>query len=175
MKGRPRKPTAVLEATGAFRKNPQRAAARANEPKPNGPIGKPPAYFDAAHKKVWKELVGESQRGVLTKADRKHLELTTRLTCRMRVVPGRMTKALNFLGDALITLGMDKAEVAEFKTDIRKTLGCSAQELSLLSTCLQRMGMTPADRSKVYGEPEEKPVDPFDKVLEALTTQKRVQ
>ena len=154
--GRPRKPTQVLIDKGAFEHDPARGLARANEPKPSGAIGKAPAYFDAMHKAVWAEFVHEAPRGVLTNADRKQLELAVRLTCRMRIVPGRMTRALNFLGKALLTLGMNSLEVQEFKEDMRKTVGCSAQELSLLSTCLRSMGLTPSDRSKVSVEPEKK-------------------
>jgi len=175
MGGRPRTPTQVLEDKGAFAKDPQRRASRKDEPKPNGPIGAPPDYFDDNHREVWQELVDEAPRGVLAKSDRKQLELTTRLTCKMRVVPGRMHKALRFLGDALLNLGMNEKDVEDFKEDMRKMVGCSSQDLSLLASCLTKMGMTPADRSKVHGESEEKPADPFDTVIAALTSPKRVQ
>jgi hypothetical protein len=47
MAGRPPKPTEYLELTGAFRKNPARRKARADEPKPPSPsVGPPPAKFD---------------------------------------------------------------------------------------------------------------------------------
>lgn len=172
--GRPRTPTAVLEAKGAFRKDPQRAATRKNEPKPDGVIGNPPDYFDETHKEIWWELIGEAPKGVLTKADRKQLELTVRLTAKMRAIPYRMHKALRFLGEALIGLGMDENDVNEFKEDLRKMVGCSSQDLSLLAGCLTRMGMTPADRSKVSVEPEEE-ADPFDQIAEKLGASKRLQ
>ena len=156
MAGRPRKPTAVLEDTGAFKHDPKRGLARANEPKPVGPVGEPPAYFDASHREVWDEYIAEAPRGVLTTADRKQLELAVRLTCRMRIAPGKMTKALNFLSKVLLSLGMPEEDVTDFKEAMRATVGCSAQELSLLHSCLQRMALTPSDRSKVTVEPEKK-------------------
>lgn len=158
--GRPRTPTAVLEAKGAFGKNPQRGVVRAHEPRTNGPIGAPPSYFDAFHKAAWKELVDESPKGVLAKSDRKHLELTVRLLCKMRAAPGRMPKWLRFLGEACERLGMPERDREEMQEAIRSGLGCSAQELGLLATSLTRIGMTPADRSKVHGEDEEEH-DPF--------------
>ena len=174
MGGRPRTSTAELEARGSFEAHPERRAERANEPVPDGPVGLPPRYFDKMHRRVWREFVQESPRGVLTIADRKQLELAVRLTCRMRVVPGRMNRALNFLGKALETLGMDPQQVVDFKEDMRKTLGCSAQELSLLSQCLRSMGLTPSDRSKVIVvEPELKPLAKSVISLRALLANSR--
>ena len=116
--GRPRKPTAVLELTGAFQKDPQRR--RDHEPKPQGPIGDPPADFDDVLMVLWRELLGMVPAGVLAVADRWLLELTCRT---MRQVKQ---------GYAL------------------------AAEKNLLLSCLSRMGLTPADRSRI-AVPQEKP------------------
>lgn len=43
--GRPRKPTAQHELNGSFDKHPERKAERALEPKPDGPLGPPPDCF----------------------------------------------------------------------------------------------------------------------------------
>lgn len=168
MRGRPRKPTGELEAKGAFDKNPQRKAARVNEPKSNGPVGEPPEYFDDNHRKIWFELIEECPKGVLHKSDRKHLELATRLTAKMRIVPGRMQKWLRSLGEMLISMGMEEDKVDWLKEDFRAALGCSSQELSLLAATLTRMGMTPADRSKVQVEPEKPADDPFAAIAKTL-------
>jgi hypothetical protein len=166
--GRIRKTSQELKDKGAFDKDPKRGVARKNEPKPDGPIGRPPSYFDASHRSIWREIVDECPRGVLTRADRKLLELAVRLTSKMRTIPGRMPKWLEFLGDALLDLGLDEGEIVRMKDTIRSSIGCSSQELTLLTNCLTRMGMTPADRSRVQVDPE-KVDDPFDDVLEALT------
>lgn len=83
---RVRKPTSVLQFTGAFAKNPQRAESRKHEPKPTGGIGEPPSRLTDDQKKIWFELVGESLPGVLSNADRQILELTVRAVEMIRVV-----------------------------------------------------------------------------------------
>jgi phage terminase small subunit len=166
--GRIRKTSQELKDKGAFDKDPKRGVARKHEPQPDGPIGQPPYYFDASHRAIWREIVGECPRGVLTRADRKVLELACRLTSKMRIIPGRMPTWLTFLGDALLDLGLDEREILRMKEAIHSSIGCSSQELTLLTNCLTRMGMTPADRSRVQVEPE-KENNPFDDVLEALT------
>lgn len=170
--GRPRKPTAVLRDKGAFAKDPKRGLARENEPKANGPIGNPPDYFDQTHQSVWHEFVDEAPRGVLTKADRKLLELAVRLTCKMRFEPCRMAKWIRFLGKALEQLGMPEDDVDEMNEAFETALGCTAQEASLLANCLQRMGLTPSDRSKVTVEPE-KPESRFAGLVSALASAPR--
>jgi hypothetical protein len=153
---RPRKPTKELERKGAFKKDPQRLASRENEPEPNGEVGAPPAYFDDEHAAIWAELVAESHEGVLCKADRKLLELTVRLTRKMRVIPGRAQKWINSLAKLLEATGAETYEIEQLKNDLRAAVGCSAQELSLLASCLTRMGLTPADRSRVHADHKKK-------------------
>src|ERR1700744_4488376 len=91
--GRPRKSKAELELSGSFAKHPERKGARANEPKPDGPLGPPPKCFDpdgylgAKHIEIWHELVSQAPPGVLTSADRAHLELACRLYYRIRSNP----------------------------------------------------------------------------------------
>lgn len=109
--GRPRKPTAILELTGAFRKDPQRK--RDHEPQPKGPIGDPPVDFDDVLIMLWQDLIRMVPAGVLTISDRWLAELACRT---MRAVKE---------GSAL------------------------AAEKNLLLACLSRMGLTPADRSKI--------------------------
>lgn len=64
-----RKPTAILEASGAFRKNPKRRADRENEPKPAGPLGNPPDWLNDKERECWREILEEVPPGVLTKSD----------------------------------------------------------------------------------------------------------
>jgi hypothetical protein len=47
MAGRPRKPTKLLEITGALRKNPARGRAREGEPQPAGDLGDPPERWQS--------------------------------------------------------------------------------------------------------------------------------
>lgn len=56
MAGRPRKPTAVLELSGAFDKNPKRRAARADEPVVTEPLGLPPSHLTQDEAKRWADI-----------------------------------------------------------------------------------------------------------------------
>jgi len=80
--GRPRTPSAILEAKGAFAHSPHRGLKRENEPTTDKPIGKPPANLSKAEKKVWKTLVEESIPGVLMESDRLHFALLVRLATK---------------------------------------------------------------------------------------------
>lgn len=79
---RPRKPTAVLELKGAFKKDPNRKTARAGEPIISEEIGPPPAQLGAAEKALWRELAGYGTW--LTAGDRLLLEIACRLMVLFR-------------------------------------------------------------------------------------------
>lgn len=131
---RPRKPTSVLELNGSLRSHPERARARKNEPKPTGPLGNPPESLSAAEKSVWFELESLAPPNVLTNADRWTVELACRLMATVR------------------------------EDGIGGKHGLSVGELSQLIQCLIRMGMTPADRSKIGISKDNAPKNPFAEV-----------
>ena len=81
---RPRKSTATLEASGAFKHNPDRRRTVDTEPTSSEPIGDAPSCLTEAQKECWNEIVANAQNGVLTKADRVAVELTARLMAKMR-------------------------------------------------------------------------------------------
>ena len=80
-----RVPTSVLALRGAFDKDPKRGRERANEPKPQGPLGAPPEDFlrdtpeMKKHLAAWFELIDIAPPGVLTKSDRQHVKRTAQL------------------------------------------------------------------------------------------------
>ncbi len=76
--GRPRKPTATLEASGAFIKDPQRR--RPAEPIPSGELGAPPISLDREEVAMWHEMAGILPPGVAKNSDRPTFEL---LVCLM--------------------------------------------------------------------------------------------
>ena len=93
MRGRPPKPTKVLELSGAFAKNPQRKRLRAWEVMPDGELGAPPQIWidKASHSQeslellcIWYELVEQAPAGILTSADRLFVELACRLMYKIR-------------------------------------------------------------------------------------------
>lgn len=113
---RPRKSTAEHERSGSFEKHPERKAARANEPKPDGPLGTPPACFDPNSYTgekllaIWHELVLQAPPGVLTSADRAHLELACRLYHRVRSNPNAKVGDYNRLAELLGKMGMNPSD-----------------------------------------------------------------
>lgn len=69
-RGRPRKPTAVLELSGAFKKDPKRKQARKQEPKAKGKIGPYPGSMKkSTEKDAYDLIVSLAPEGVLTEAD----------------------------------------------------------------------------------------------------------
>ena len=84
--GRPRTPTSILELRGGFKNRPSRR--RDNEPKPTGDIGDPPKRLKTKDlKAAWREIVDICPPGVLTNADRLHLEIICYLLTEFRENP----------------------------------------------------------------------------------------
>jgi len=79
---RTRLPSAVLELRGSFKKHPERARARAGEPKPLNLLGQPPGRLDPKVKAVWKEMRGEGFW--LTSADAFMVEVAAGLMAQHR-------------------------------------------------------------------------------------------
>lgn len=113
---RPRTPTNVLELRGAYKKNPQRADERENEPEPKAGIGEAPEWMCSDEKKAWDYIVGIAPIGVLGDSDRAYLEIAAELLALKRRV------------------GVEKVE---------------ASKLNRLETMLSKLGLNPADRSRV--------------------------
>lgn len=122
--GRPKKPTAVLAFTGAFKHNPQRAAARINEVQPSGPLGSAPAHFTPELILIWEEYKAKSLPGVLSNADEFQLELLCRLTyydrelCRTSKGRKVDVKVATAISQALRQLGMTSSSRSDVKADV---------------------------------------------------------
>ena len=91
---RPRKSKNVLEASGAFVKNPKRGKDREHEPTCNAPLGSAPDYFNVEQIKVWKEIEDICPYGVLFNADRLGVEALTMLIYDFRAAPQKFTAAM---------------------------------------------------------------------------------
>lgn len=81
-----RKPTSVLEASGAFDANPKRR--RANEPDTGRGIGPAPETLSENVRVVWDEIVGNCAAGVFQSSDRTMMEMLARLIAEFRENPG---------------------------------------------------------------------------------------
>lgn len=79
--GRHRKPSNVLDAAGAFKKNPNRSRS---DPKTKGEIGRAPAYLSKTEQKAWRDIVKQAPHGVLTGSDRIMVETAARYLAEAR-------------------------------------------------------------------------------------------
>jgi hypothetical protein len=106
---KPRTPSAVLEARGAFAHNPDRKRedfeAGVFDPAP-------PTYFKAHQKAAWNEIVGVLPATVLQATDRMAVELAARLIAQFRKLPDdEVTSAqVAQIRTALAVLGMTPAD-----------------------------------------------------------------
>lgn len=106
---RPRKPTNVLEFTGAFKKNPARGRERANEPKPTAAADSTaPDWMNETEVKCWDWIRIRCAPGVLANSDEGALELAAEL--RALVITRKADSKDRTLLKALYTeLGMTPA------------------------------------------------------------------
>ncbi len=99
--GRPRTATAVLEARGAYKKNPQRLAEREDEPSGVGPIGNAPETLTDEAIVIWGELKKVLPKGVATGSDRMAFALLCDLAAQSRagvLEPKLLTQYIKLLG-----------------------------------------------------------------------------
>ena len=80
----PRKPTAILDAEGAFIRHPERSRESEPETSDKKPLGDAPAYLSEFQKEVWAQLSAQMLPGVCFESDRTSFELLVRLVCKMR-------------------------------------------------------------------------------------------
>jgi hypothetical protein len=143
---RPLTPTAVLEQNGAYEHDPQRRAARENEPVPSGPLGLAPERFTPFQRAAWIELEEIALPGVLANSDRVIVEMYCQLVARLR-------------GE---------------RDDEGYARPLKAAEFTLLLTILGRFGMTPSDRARLKGIPAANPKKARNR-YEAMAADSNVQ
>ena len=105
----PRKPTAVHELSGAFKHNPARRRARANEPVPDGPLVEPPDHLPPRVAYFWKFIVSVSSKRVLGTSDTIAVEVAARFMAEVNNPKTSSLAANNYLRIALVELGMTPA------------------------------------------------------------------
>jgi len=80
---RPRKPSNILEMTGAYKKNPQRK--RPNKPKAKRGISiDPPETFEPDQKQAWKDIIERCPDKVLMNSDELTVEMASVMLARFR-------------------------------------------------------------------------------------------
>lgn len=124
--GRRRLPSEVLKAAGAFAHDPQRAAARANEPKPRGPVGDAPATMTAAQRACWDEIVDRAHVGVVSQADAIIVEMAAILLEGLRRDPaGTSAAKMARLESLLSRLGMSPSDRSKVGVIVKPPRGRS--------------------------------------------------
>lgn len=119
---RPRTPSNVLDARGAFRKNPKRGDERANEPKPDVGLGPAPRHLSKRERACWSEIVKACTRGVLFAPDRIAVEMAARLLAEYREKKQAFTVSkLARLQSLLASLGMTPADRSRVKVQSETT------------------------------------------------------
>lgn len=109
--GRPRKPTNVLEMSGAFKKDPQR---KRQDAETSGPLGKAPPHINGAVLNAWNEIVKSAPREVLTGSDALAIEVAANLLAQFRDDPIEFPAAKLVRLEALLgKFGMTPADRAK--------------------------------------------------------------
>ena len=109
----PRKSTDHLSKS-TLKQNPGRYAGRSQEPVLTSPLGASPAHLSAEQKKIWADLVKRVAKGVLFSCDINIVELTTRLTEKMRSGEMTATEISQYRG-CLASLGVTPADRTRVK------------------------------------------------------------
>lgn len=113
MPGRTRKPRALRVIEG----NPGKRALTKNEPKPIGKIGAAPEHLTANQKKLWSELVKFAAPGVLTSADRHHIEATVYLLEEIRTGANRAASMFSIFERHLAKIGGNPSDRTRISLD----------------------------------------------------------
>lgn len=117
-----RKPTATLEASGAFLKNPNRK--RDAEPNTGRGIGPAPAHLDDLQRAAWDEVVSSCAAGVFQSSDRPMMEVLSVHLAEFRKDPaGFGFKRTQVLVQLLARCGMtpsDRSKVTAGRAEDEK-------------------------------------------------------
>lgn len=148
---RPRKPTKILQFTGAFDKNPQRGRARANEPNLPAGLGEPPEWMDTPATEEWKRVAPDLEAaGVTSRVESTALAVYCQAVSRMRLAEKEIFRD----GITIMTEGGLKKHPA---------VGIAERAAVIIKAFASEFGMTPASRSKVSAKPgtEQNPDNEF--------------
>jgi hypothetical protein len=114
--GRPRTPTRVLDARGAFKKDPQRK--RDGEPEVKNPLGAAPDRLTESEQQAWQLIADRAPLGVLTEADGIAVEMAAKMLAAAwadfeGMTDGRLSRLMSTLG----TFGMNPSDRAKLSIE----------------------------------------------------------
>ena len=113
-----RKPTKVLQLSGAFRKNPNRARI---DPDTEA-LKAPPKHLSDSQRQIWADIVRAAPKGVITEADRFSLEILCTLVDQFRTKPADMLAAKLVRLDVLLgKFGLTPSDRSKVAAPARKT------------------------------------------------------
>ena len=144
-----RKPSKILEFSGAFKKNPARGRARANEPKYTGGIGEPPDWLDAHALEEWRRVTPHLDfAGVCAPVENTALAAYCLAVSHLRKAQAEIFRD----GVTIMTeSGLKKHPAVGIVKDCQATIRQFSAEF----------GITPASRSKVQAAPKEETKNEF--------------
>jgi P27 family predicted phage terminase small subunit len=139
---RPRKPTAILQFTGAFKKDPSRGRARSKEPKLRKGIGEPPDFLDTYGTEEWNRVVPDlEQAGVTSYVEATALGAYCQAVSRLRKAEAEIFRD----GITIMTDGGLKKHPA---------VTIAREAMLVIKAFASEFGMTPASRSRVTAQPD---------------------
>lgn len=145
----PRKPTNVLHLSGAFKKNPQRLKARANEPVFVAGMSECPDWIDLDAQNEWSRIVPDLEAaGVTTRIE------ATALAMYCQAYSHAKKAQAEIFRDGLTIM-------TESGLKKHPAVGIYKDSMALARAYLTEFGMTPASRSKVSAKPQEKEVNEY--------------
>ena len=157
-----RKPLAqeVKEATGAFRKNPQRKAVTAPVADGQSPIA--PKGLCRVAKAKWKEIIGDLKRNGVLSTDTRELLIAYCTTfakwveAKQKVAEtGLAIESVNKYGNQVITRNPYVSEMHKFREQLNKLL--------------PEFGLTPASRQKLKSmNLDDKKDNAFQRIMERM-------
>ena len=113
---KPRVPTNILDARGAFNGKPGRRQERKGEPVVTEPLGGPPKHLRAAQRRAWRDIADTAPAGVLTGADRIAVERCAVLLEESRRSPATFNAAKETrLNSYLSRFGMTPSDRSRVK------------------------------------------------------------
>lgn len=122
--GRPRTPTSILDGKGGFLTHKNRQ--RPNEPVTKLGIGKPPAWYTAEEKKMWKLLARKCAPGVLMESDWPTYCILVRLMSKYHNHPDSMrVMETNQLISVTRMFGLSPSERSRVSVEAPKTSSLS--------------------------------------------------
>lgn len=137
---RPRKPTKLLELSGAFRKDPGRRKSREREPELAKGIGDPPLWMDITAMEEWRRIVPDLEAaGVTSRVEATALAAYCQAVSRWQAAEAEIQRE----GITIETANGKRKHPA---------VAVAEASMALIRAFASEFGMTPSSRSRVQSK-----------------------